>query len=46
MWRNDHMEIKQYATKKDVNNEIKCKLKNTLRQMTMETQPYKVDRVQ
>ena len=39
------METKQHAIKKkkQANEEIKGKLKNTLRQMIMKTQPFKID---
>ena len=38
------METKEDATKKNqwVNEEIKGKFKNTSRQMTMKTQPFKI----
>ena len=44
MRKNDHMKTKQQATKKDNGStrKSKRKLKNTLRQMTMKTQPYKI----
>ena len=42
------MEIKQHATKKTNGSMMKPKrkLKNTLRQMTMKTQPYKIYGIQ
>ena len=41
--KTDYMQSKQHATKKPmVNEEKKQKLKNTLRQMIMKTQPFKI----
>ena len=41
--KTNYMETKQHATKKPLGQtKSKKKLKNTLRQMTMKTQPYKI----
>ena len=44
MRKKDYMETKQHATKKTSASIMKSKrkFKNTLRQITMKTQPYKI----